>query len=115
MGTKFGHIEVRFAAAAAAGPADAVVVAAGGRPPHWVARTEVAPAGGGWHGGGCVCCLPRAPGRDALLRLFHARVRGEGPAFDRVVVDLPADAAAVLRAALANDAFLAARFLEVEP
>ena len=102
MSTRLGRIPVVFAAAASAGRGDAVVGAEGAALP---AAT--------WHGAGCGCCLPRTPGRDALLRLFHARIRGEGAPFERVIVDLPAWATEALRAALVEDAFLAARFIAV--
>jgi len=63
------------------------------------------------HAIGCACCLPRGPVAEALSRLFQARARGD-VGFFREVVAVPADAdgAAAVRAALADDPFVAARF-----
>ena len=59
------------------------------------------------HPVGCTCCVARPADAQALDRLFLARVRGDVAWFRRVVVafDDP-----VLRAALASDPVLAARF-----
>ncbi len=75
---------------------------------HPVARF-VLPVSG--HVVGCACCLPRGPVAAALSRLFQARARGE-VAFFRLVLALPVGAAgaAAVRAALAEDVFVAARF-----
>jgi hypothetical protein len=56
----------------------------------------------------CACCVGRGPAAQAMDRLFLDRVRGTRPWFDRLVVD-PAGEAAV-RAALAEDAVVSARF-----
>ena len=73
-----------------------------------VARFELAPTG---HVFGCACCLPRGAVGQALARLFQARARGE-VSFFREVLTLPLGAAgeAAVRAALAEDVFVAARF-----
>ena len=60
------------------------------------------------HVPGCACCRPRSRVAAELGRMFLARARGEVPFFRRVVADA-ADAAAV-RAALAGDVLVAARF-----
>ena len=63
------------------------------------------------HVTGCLCCLPRGPVAEALLRLFQARARGE-VAFFRAVLAIAATPAgtASIRAALTEDVFVAARF-----
>lgn len=63
------------------------------------------------HPPGCRCCLPRGPVAEALSRLFLARVRGE-VAFFKSVTALPLDQAGAetIRAALATDPMLVARF-----
>jgi hypothetical protein len=59
------------------------------------------------HPVGCTCCAARSDDALALDRLFLARVRGEVPWFRRVVVS---DDDPALRAALATDPVLSARF-----
>jgi hypothetical protein len=56
----------------------------------------------------CACCVGRGPAAQAMDQLFLDRVRGSIPWFSRLVVD-PAGEAAV-RAALIDDAVVAARF-----
>ena len=65
------------------------------------------PEGGDPHPTGCACCVARGADAAALDRLFLDRVRGTIPWFTRVVV--PEDSAA-LRAAVATDPVLMARF-----
>ncbi|MBW4091979.1 MAG: hypothetical protein HIU82_12865 [Proteobacteria bacterium] len=62
------------------------------------------------HPAGCACCAPRGPAAEALGRLFLERARG-GVLFREViaVVRGPAGAAAV-RAAVAGDPLVSARF-----
>jgi hypothetical protein len=88
------RIPVLFGTAADAGPEDAVL------------RLEAAASP--FHGAGCACCAPRGAVGRALGGLFLARARGEVPYFRRVVV-VSADVAGV-RAALASDILVAARF-----
>jgi hypothetical protein len=67
------------------------------------------PRGAG-HPLGCACCGPRGAAATALARLFLARARGE-LSFEAVfaVVAGPAGEAAI-RAALVEDALVAARY-----
>ncbi len=65
------------------------------------------PAPGALHPAGCACCLARTDDAVALDRLFLARVRGDIPWFRRVAV---ATEDPRLRAALATDPVLSARF-----
>lgn len=109
------RVPVRFAApdqpGDQAGPEDALLIEgdAPAPPGHAMARFVLPekPA----HPIGCACCLPRGPVAEALTKLFLARVRGE-VAFFRAVVALPASAAgaAAIRAALADDPLVSARF-----
>ena len=55
----------------------------------------------------CACCVARHPHATELDRLFLQRVRGEVPWFRRVVI---CGADAELRAAIATDAVLSARY-----
>jgi hypothetical protein len=97
-------------------PADAAFLLEGdGKAPEGagpsapVARfTPPAPSG---HAIGCACCTPRGPVAEALGRLFLARARGE-VGFFRSVIARPASAAgeAAIRAALADDPLVSARF-----
>ena len=56
---------------------------------------------------GCACCIARSAHASALDLLFLQRVRGEVPWFTRVVVS---QESAEIRAALAADPVLSARF-----
>ena len=91
-------------------PATLWLVEAGALPP---AQAPVAffPSGGrGGHPGACPCCQPRAGAAAALGRLFQARARGEVAFFEGLrVVASPAGEAAV-RAALAEDRLVRARY-----
>ncbi|WP_439815469.1 hypothetical protein [Zavarzinia sp. CC-PAN008] len=62
-------------------------------------------------GNACLCCTGRSDLVDLLRRSFLQRVRGEIADFDRVVIatDPGADATAI-RAAIASDVLLAARY-----
>jgi hypothetical protein len=63
------------------------------------------------HAIGCACCLPRGPAAQALGHLFLARARGDVPFFREVLavaVTTPGEAA--VRAALAEDPVVSARF-----
>ena len=63
------------------------------------------------HAVGCACCAPRNPAAVALDRLFLGRVRGEVPDFREVAAVVRTEAgAAAVRAALATDPVVAARF-----
>jgi hypothetical protein len=56
----------------------------------------------------CACCVGRLPAAQAMDQLFMGRVRGSIPWFDRLVVDKTGESA--VRAALADDAVVSARF-----
>ncbi len=58
----------------------------------------------------CGCCQPRAAATDILSRAWLARVRGTAPLTAELVVAATADGQAALRAAIASDALLSARF-----
>ena len=61
--------------------------------------------------GGCVCCSARSDLIDALRSLFQRRVRGQVAAFDRIIVELSADAdPAAIMDSLRSDAIVAARY-----
>jgi hypothetical protein len=63
------------------------------------------------HAVACACCQGRGPVAEALDRLFQARVRGQCPWFERVLaLAETAEATAMVRAALREDAVTAARF-----
>jgi G3E family GTPase len=61
---------------------------------------------------GCVCCTIRGDLADTLRDLFQKRVRGQGPDFDRVVVETTglADPAPILHTLIA-DPITAARYV----
>ena len=65
------------------------------------------PSGSAPHPAGCACCVARSDDAVALDRLFLARVRGDVSWFRRVAVAIEDPA---LRAALATDPVLSARF-----
>lgn len=104
------RIPVRFGALETATAATALLVEGKRMVPEGfaVARFELVPTG---HVFGCACCLPRGAVGQALTRLFQARARGE-VGFFREVLALPLGAAGegAVRAALAEDVFVAARF-----
>lgn len=111
------RVPVRFAPADQAGPEQAGPDAA------WLVQDDTAapagvpvakfalPAAMHGHPAACACCVPRGPVADALSRLFLARARGD-VGFFRSVIACPRDAAgaAAIRAALASDPVLRARF-----
>jgi hypothetical protein len=77
-------------------------------PPGRVVARFVAPTG--FHPVGCACCEPRGPVAEALGRLFLARARG-GPWFSAVqAVTRSTAGRAAVRAALAVDKLIAARY-----
>ena len=104
------RVPVRFAPPDTITAGDAVLIEGTAPEPegHPVARFTLPVTG---HFSGCACCLPRGPVAEALSRLFQARARGE-VAFFRAVMAVPATAAGetAIRAALAEDVFVAARF-----
>jgi hypothetical protein len=107
------RIPVVFAPAAAAGSGDALLIEGDGAAPEGVpvARFSIARRG---HVPGCACCAPRGPVAVALHGLFLARVRDPAAFFSRVVVASSPEGAAVVRQALADDAFLAGRYRVAE-
>jgi G3E family GTPase len=62
--------------------------------------------------GGCVCCTIRSDLADTLRDLFQKRVRGQGPDFDRIVLETTglADPAPILHTLIA-DPMTAARYV----
>lgn len=96
------RIPVIFGTAAQAGADDAVLEL----PPLEQSMAAVR------HAAGCACCVPRSAVADILARMFLRRARGEGAFFRRVIVVAGAEtaAAADMRAALATDPLLAARY-----
>ena len=105
-----GRVPVRIGPPAPAGQGCAVLAEAGVAIPGGpTAVFRLAPALG--HAGGCACCRPRAAVAAALHALFQDRAHGRVAHFDRVLA-CPAGAAgaAAIRAALSEDAFLAARY-----
>jgi len=62
------------------------------------------------HIAGCACCTPRGPAATALAALFRARATGAAPYFTRLVIIASPAGQAVIRAALAEDPYAAARF-----
>jgi len=109
MANTDSRIPVLFVSLELAGAEDAVLTDANSPAvDHYiVARLG---AGSGGHAVGCNCCVWRSSAAQAMTTLYHARARGELPLFRRLIVDLPANGAAEVRAALAEDRFVAARF-----
>lgn len=106
------RIGVRFGGVA--GPEDAVLVEGGGTAGAAAVVERFRLVVDPMHGVGCACCAPRGPAAVALGRLFLARARGEVGWFSRVVVMASDAGAAAVRAALAEDAVVMARFVEAE-
>jgi hypothetical protein len=102
------RIPVRFGAA---GPDDAALIEGdlAVSPDQPLARFRLIPGRLG-HPFGCVCCVPRGPVADALGRLFLARACGEVRWFCAVAVLASPAGEAAVRAALAEDRIVAARF-----
>jgi hypothetical protein len=65
------------------------------------------------HPVGCACCVPRGPVAEALAGAFRDRATGKAPFFNCILVlaESPAGEAAI-RAALAQDVLVMARFRE---
>lgn len=70
---------------------------------------DMAPATTG-HVPACACCVQRTPAAEVLGRLFQQRARGEVAFFRRVVVKSDAGGEDAIRAALASDPVVSARF-----
>ena len=62
------------------------------------------------HPRGCNCCVPQTAAMQAMAVLFHRRARGEVAFFRRLVVALDPAPASLLRAAMSEDRFVAARY-----
>ncbi len=62
------------------------------------------------HAAGCACCTPRNAAAAALSAMFRARATGAAPFFSRVVIMVPPEKIAGIRAALQEDLFTAARY-----
>jgi len=100
------RIPVRFAAAGEG----AALLVEGDAPAtgQAVARFTLAATG---HAPGCACCLPRAPVAVALANLFRDRATGAVPFFTEILArPATAEGAAAIRAALAADPLVMARF-----
>jgi hypothetical protein len=98
-----------LATSLAAGKPAAVVGAAPTAPKPPAAACAVSfEAGVAGHAVACACCQGRSPAAQALDRLFQARVRGQSPWFDRVLV--LAEAGEAVAAALREDSLALARF-----
>ncbi len=105
------RIAVRFGALASWRAGEAVLAGGGvavAGPAVWAVWPR---AGLDGHPGGCACCVPRAAAARVLHGLFVAAMRGEVARFSGVLADLDAAGQAVLRGLLAEDVFLAARFV----
>ena len=107
------RIPVVFAPAATAGSGEAVLIEGDAAVPAGVpvARFSIARPG---HVSGCACCAPRGPVAVALHGLFLARACDPAAFFNRVVVAAGPEGEAVVRQALADDAFLAGRYRAAE-
>ena len=62
------------------------------------------------HPTACPCCLPRSRAAEALAQLFRGRATGQGRWFTAVLAVLGPAAQAEVRAAVANDPLVSARF-----
>ena len=95
------------------GPGDAALVEAGAASPPdvplGIPSGQFTPDTD--HPAGCACCAARQAAALALDRLFLQRARGEIPFFRRVAAVLATERGeASLRAALASDPVVSARF-----
>ena len=66
--------------------------------------------GQGAHPPGCACCSPRSAAAQALATLFHERATSQGPAFRAVLAVVGPHGEAAIRAALAVDPLVSARY-----
>ena len=90
-------------------PGDAALVETGAASPPGIPLGQFTPDAG--HPAGCACCAARQAAALALDRLFLQRARGEIPFFRRVAAVLATERGeASLRAALASDPIVSARF-----
>ncbi|GBQ32768.1 hypothetical protein HLH34_18530 [Gluconacetobacter azotocaptans] len=70
-------------------------------------RATLSPFG---HGVACVCCVPSGGFTSALSDLFRARVTGQRPWFDRVVIVMPAEQLDEVRREVTGHRVVAARY-----
>ncbi|MBB2202528.1 hypothetical protein HLH28_13260 [Gluconacetobacter tumulisoli] len=70
-------------------------------------RAALSPFG---HGVTCVCCVPSGGFTSALADLFRARVTGQRPWFDRVVIAMPAAQLDDVRREVTGHRVVAARY-----
>lgn len=85
----------------------------GGKGGQWlgiVAMPAPTPFG---HGANCVCCTPDGAIAAMLADLFRARVTGQRPWFDRVMVVVPAALREGTRQALEENRVVVARYRSV--
>jgi hypothetical protein len=101
------RLPVRFAPLHTRRPDEAVLTDGAAAP---APSARFMPAGGA-HGAGCACCVPRSGAATALATLFRERAVG-GPAFAGVLAVVGAAGEAAVRAALAADPLVSARFRE---
>lgn len=71
---------------------------------------DAAPDAARGHAAFCACCVPRGAAAAALGRLFLARARGEVAFFSRLAVAATPAGEAAVRAALAGDPLVRARY-----
>jgi len=64
------------------------------------------------HIAGCTCCSPQSPAAKALALLFRARATGAAPWFTTLAIRATPAGQAAIRAALAQDQMVAARYRE---
>ena len=62
------------------------------------------------HFAGCACCTPQSPAAQALALLFRARATGAAPWFTTLAIRASPAGQAAIRAALAQDPMVAARY-----
>jgi hypothetical protein len=100
------RLPIRFGAMCERRPGEAVLSDAADAPAPFARLTG---AGGG-HPVDCACCIQRSGAALALAALFRERAVGAGPAFGSVLAVVGPDAEGAIRAALADDPLVSARF-----
>jgi hypothetical protein len=103
------RIPIRFGTEPAAGEAVLVEGDAPVQAGRAVARVRLPAASA--HSAGCACCVSRGPAAEALAHLFLARARGDVAWFGEVVAVMTTpEGEAAVRAALADDPVVSARY-----
>ena len=103
------RLPVRFGTLDQAGAETALLIEGDAPAPPGVPVARFVEAAGA-HPAGCACCTPRGPAAEALGRLFLERARGGSLFREVVAVTRGPEGAAAVRAALAADPLVAARF-----